>query len=182
MHARLAVLLREFALTEAARACEDPAGAYANCLAVSARCGEWLQARDVDFDLLRSSGSRTRFPEGSGRWPFYDGLAIRHWTVRVGPWSVDWTARQFRPDTDWPEVKRVDSLAAEWSETEVWACHRCPELVPHPLHRELAPSSLEREHREIAHATRGLGPFLDPRHEGTPPLVTLCACAAPVPR
>jgi hypothetical protein len=182
MHTRLAVLLREFALTEAARACEDPAGAYANCLAVSARWGEWLQSRDVDFDLLRSSGSRTRFPEGAGRWPFYDGLAIRHWTVRVGPWSIDWTARQFRPRTDWPEVKRVDALATEWSKTEVWACHRCPDLVPHPLHRELAPVTLEREHREIAHATRGLGPFLDPRHEGTPPLVTLCACAAPVAR
>jgi hypothetical protein len=178
MHTRLAVLLREFAQTEAARACADPAGAYANCLAVSVRCAEWLREQGMACALLRSSGSRVQFSEASGRWPLYDPQEVRHWTVRVGPWSIDWTARQFRPRTGWPEVKSVASLAAEWSMTDVWACHRCLELVAHPRHRELAPSELERAHREVARATGGRGPFADARHDGTPALVTLCACDA----
>ena len=178
MHAPLAVLLREFARTEAARVCEHPAGAYANCLAVSARCGEWLRTQGIECELVRFSGSHERFPEASGRWPFCEPATIGHWTVRVEEWSIDWTARQFSPRADWPAVKRVDALADEWSQEHVWACRRCPELVVHPLHRELAPSGLEREHRAVARATRGRGPFPDPRHDGTPPLVTLCACGA----
>jgi hypothetical protein len=178
MHARLAVLLREFGRTEPARACDDPAGAYANCLAVSVRCAEWLRERDVDCELLRSSGSRMAFPGGSGRWPFFDPARIRHWSVGVGPWSIDWTARQFRPDFGWPEVMPSEALARRWSATDVWACRRCSRLVADPRHRELAPDGLEREHREIARATAGRGPFPDPRHDGTPPLVTLCACGA----
>jgi len=172
----LEVLLREFALTAPARACADPAGAYANCLAVSARCAEWLRTQSVECELVRFSGSRERFPEASGRWPFCDPDTIGHWTVRVGPWSIDWTARQFSPRADWPAVKPVDSLAADWSMMKVWACRRCPELVVHPLHRELAPSGLEPQHRALARATRGRGPFPDPRHDGTPDPKTLCRC------
>jgi len=173
----LPVLLREFGRTEHARVCEEPAGAYANCLAVSVRCAEWLRTQAIACDLLRFSGSLTPFPQGSGRWPFHDPLEIRHWTVRVGPWSIDWTARQFWPEADWPELRRVDSLSERWSLTELWACHRCPELVAHPRHRELAPIGLARAHREVARATGGHGPFEDPRHDGTPSLLApLCAC------
>jgi hypothetical protein len=178
MPARLPVLLREFARTEPARACEQPAGAYANCLALSVRCAEWLRAEGIECGLLRFSGSLTEFPQGSGRWPFHDPLEISHWTVRVGPWSIDWTARQFRPQSDWPAVERVDSLSGRWSLSELWACHRCPELVAHPSHRELAPAGMERAHREVARATGGRGPFADPRHDGTPALAPLCACDA----
>jgi hypothetical protein len=53
----------------------------------------------------------------------------------------------------------------------------------HPLHRELAPSSLEQEHRAVARATSGRGPFPDPRHDGTPDPKSLCTCdgAQPYP-
>ena len=179
----LEVLLQEFARTAPARSCAEPAGAYANCLAVSARCGEWLRSQGVECELMRFSGSRERFPEASGRWPFCDPDTIGHWTMRVGPWSIDWSARQFSPDADWPAVKRIDSLTADWSQVHVWACRRCPELVVHPLHRELAPSSLEQEHRAVARATSGRGPFPDPRHDGTPDPKSLCTCdgAQPYP-
>jgi hypothetical protein len=175
---RLRLLLQEFAPVEPARLCADPAGAYANCLAVSVECAEWLRARGVECGLLLLSGSRAPFPEGSGRWPLFDPLAIRHWTVRAGDWSIDWSARQFRPQADWPDVRRVDSLAAHWHLTQDWACPRCPELVAHPLHRALSPGDLERVHRELTHASGGRGPFADERHDVTPALEALCACEA----
>ena len=93
----LATLLEDFATTDCARVCADSAGAYANCLAVSVDCAEWLRARGVECGLLCLAGSREPFPEGSGRWPFFDSRAIRHWTVRAGDWSIDWSARQFSP-------------------------------------------------------------------------------------
>ena len=173
---QLAMLLEDFAPSASARACADPAGAYANCLAVSVECAEWLRGQGVECGLLLLSGSRAPFPEGSGRWPLFDPLAIRHWTVRTGDWSIDWSARQFRPQTEWPDVRRVDSLVEHWQLTEDWACPRCLELVAHPLHRALSPADLERVHRELTHATGGRGPFADLRHDVTPALVALCAC------
>src|SRR5262245_45794380 len=124
--AELGVLLQEFARTEPARACADSAGAYANCLALSALCAEWLREWGLECGVLRHAGSRTGFPEGAGRWPFVDPREIGHWTVQVGPLSIDWTARQFEPRADWPAVRRVDSLPASWQVIEVWACPRCP--------------------------------------------------------
>ena len=53
----LTVLLQEFAQTDAARVCADPAGAYANCLAMSALCAEWLRARGVQCGIVWYSGS-----------------------------------------------------------------------------------------------------------------------------
>jgi hypothetical protein len=179
----IAAALREFARTEHARACADSARAYANCLAASVRCAEWLRARGIACGMIMFAASLEPFPEGSGRWPFCDPLECRHWTVRAGEWSIDWTARQFRPRADWPDVRPVDFLAAQWRTTADWACARCPELVAHPRHCELAPPLLERAHREIARATRGGGPFPDPRHDGTPDLpLALCACDAAASR
>jgi hypothetical protein len=167
----------EFRETAAARLCERSAGAYANCLALSVRCALWLRECDVACGLLQMTGAAERFGDGAGRWPFTDPAATRHWTVRVGDWSVDWTARQFSPRAGWPDVAHVDELAARWALVEDWACARCPDLVAHPLHMELTPAGLEREHRAIARATAGLGPFPDARHDETPPLVPMCACA-----
>ena len=178
----LTVLLGEFALTDPARACAEPAGAYANCLALSARCADWLRERDVACGLLRFTGSREPFPAGAGRWPLCDPSDIRHWTVRAGPWSIDWTARQFDAQAGWPALESVESVAARWQLAEDWACERCPELVADARHRDLAPVRLERAHRELARATGGRGPFDDPRHDGGAGLAALCACAtAPVP-
>jgi hypothetical protein len=170
----------EFRKTAAARVCKRPAGAYANCLALSVRCALWLRERGVECWLLHMTGAPERFGSGAGRWPFTDPAATQHWTVRVGDRSVDWTARQFRPGAGWPEVAHVDAVAASWALVEDWACPRCPELVADPLHMELTPAGLEREHRAVARATDGLGPFPDPRHDDTPPLVTMCSCAPAV--
>jgi len=174
--AQLARLLREFAQTDAARLCEHPAGAYANCLAVSVRCAEWLRAHGIECGLLHLAGSRAPFPQASGRWPFCDPREFRHWTVSAGPWSIDWSARQFEPQADWPDVRRADSLPARWELAEVWACHRCPELVADPRHLEFSPSDLERAHRDVGRATGGRGPFADRRHDGPPGLVSPCGC------
>jgi hypothetical protein len=169
-------LLWAFAQSAPARACADPAGAYANCLALSARCGQALRAAGVACGLLHLAGSLEPMPHGVGRWAFCDPAVIQHWTVRVGEWSMDWTARQFRAEADWPEVEPVGVLAARWRLVEDWACPRCTELVAHPLHMELTPAGLEREHRAVARATSGRGPFRDPRHDDTPALVRPCAC------
>jgi hypothetical protein len=169
-------LLLEFERTDPARRCRRSAGAYANCLAVSARCAQWLRARGVECGLLHLAGSLEPAPRGAGRWPFCDPADTEHWTVRVDGWSVDWTARQFRRRAPWPNVERVDALAAQWRLVEDWACRRCPDLVADPRHLELTPAGLDREHRSVARASSGRGPFRDPRHDGTPPLVKLCAC------
>ena len=172
----LTVLLQEFAQTDAARVCADPAGAYANCLAMSALCAEWLRARGVQCGIVWYSGSREPFPEAAGRWPYCDLQEISHWTVRAGDWSIDWTARQFQAQADWPDVRHVDSMAARWQRVQGWACDRCQEFVADPRHRELTPSRLDVTHRELALATGGRGPFADPRHDATTALVALCSC------
>jgi hypothetical protein len=172
----LTAALRELARSGDLRACADPAGAYANCLAASARCAEWLRAREIECGLLLLTSSLEPFPHAAGRWPLCDPLECRHWTVRAGRWSIDWTARQFRPHADWPEVRPVDSLTARWRAVADWACASCPELLVHPLHRDFAPAPLERAHRDVARATRGGGPFADPRHDGTPDLISPCTC------
>jgi hypothetical protein len=172
--------VRGFETTEPARACERPAGAYANCLAVSAQCAQWLRGRGVECGLLHMAGSLEPFPRGAGRWPFCDPADTQHWTVRVGEWSVDWTARQFRPRARRPQVDRVEALVTRWRLVEDWACPRCTELVADPRHLELAPAGLGREHRALARASGGRGPFPDARHDDTPALVLPCACAPAV--
>jgi hypothetical protein len=168
--------LEGFAATAAARACAAPAGAYANCLAVSARYAEWLRDRGVPAGLLVLRGRRRPTAAGAGRWPFRDPTGILHWTVAVDGWSVDWTARQFDPHEPWPRVDPIAALADAWDEVASWACERCPELLIDPRHGELAPPDLHADHRRRASA--GADRFPDPRHDGTAPLVAPCACAA----
>jgi hypothetical protein len=175
--AAVADALREFGRGDAARACAHPAGAYANCLAVSALCADLLRARDVASGLLHLAASSEPCPRGAGRWPFCDPADTQHWTVRVGDWSIDWSARQFRRRAAWPEVQRVEALAARWGLVEDWACHRCPRLVADVRHLQLMPAGIEREHRALAQSSGGRGPFGDPRHDETPALVRLCACS-----
>ena len=174
--AELASQLDEFGRSETARACEHPAGAYANCLAVSGLCAQRLRDRGVPCGLLHLAGSREACAGGAGRWPFCDPADTQHWTVRVAGWSIDWTARQFRAEARWPEIETVDALPIRWRLVEDWACERCAQLVVDPRHLELTPAGLDREHRTVARASRGRGPFADPRHDGTPALVRLCAC------
>ena len=173
--------VRGFALTGAARACATPRGAYANCLALSAGYTAWLRARGVPAGILVARGSRVAFPTAAGRWPDCDPEDYAHWVTFTGDHCVDWTRRQFQPDADWPAVLPVDALGGAWRDVTVWACENCPELVADPLHRELAPAGMHAEHRAIARATRGAGPFPDPRHDGRAALAPLCACAAAQP-
>jgi hypothetical protein len=169
-------LLGDFEQTGPARACRRSTGAYANCLAVSARCAEWLRANGVDCGLLHLAASREPLPRAAGRWPLCDPADYQHWTVRAGDWSIDWTARQFRPLASWPEVDPVDALAARWRLVEDWACGRCAVLVADERHLELAPAGLARAHQAVAWATGGRGPFRDARHDETAALVRPCAC------
>ena len=173
----LDLLLADFARTDAAQACARPTGAYANCLALSALCARRLRASGVECGLVHLAGCRTDLRGAVGRWPYCDPAGIEHWTVRVGGWSVDWTARQFRRRAPWPLVEPVDALHDRFSLVEDWACERCAEVLGDERHAALAPRSLHRRHRAIARASGGLGPFADPRHDGTAALVRLCACA-----
>jgi hypothetical protein len=173
-------LLGEFAGTEAARACAEPEGAYANCLAVSVLCAGFLRANGIACGLLHLTGCRTPSSDGAaGRWPFCDAAGIEHWTVRTGRWSIDWTARQFGREAQWPLVEPVEALRERWRSREEWACDSCADLAADERHVQLAPAALHREHRTIGRATRGRGPFPDPRHDATPALVLLCACDQP---
>ena len=98
-----------------------------------------------------------------------------------GDAAVDWTWRQFEPGAAWPARLPVEALAAGWQEVAVWACEDCAELVADRRHQELAPAGMHAEHRALARATGGAGPFPDPRHDRTAPLEPLCSCAAAQP-
>jgi hypothetical protein len=174
-----AALLGEFAATDIARACARPDGAYANCLAVSATFAGWLRERGVACGLLRLSSSMWPFTAATGRWPFCDPAAVAHWTVAVHGASVDWSARQFDPAAAWPDTLPIAELAARWRTVQSWACERCPDLVADSRHREAAPDWLVAQHRSLARGTGGRGPFPDPRHDDSAPLVALCACGQP---
>src|SRR5262245_22440481 len=110
MRGEVTRLLRAVAQTDWARACASPDGAYANCLAVSTRCALWLRDRGVASGLVHCEGSLAPFPAGAGRWPFCDPGTFHHWTVRVGDWSIDWSARQFDGRATWPRLDRVEAL------------------------------------------------------------------------
>ena len=170
-----------FALTGEALACTTPEGAYANCLALSVRYALWLRERGEPAGMVALRGSRVAFPSAAGRWPLCEPGGYSHWVTVSGDWAVDWTWRQFEPSAAWPVVLPVDTVVAAWDEHVAWACDACPELVADPLHQELAPAGMHAAHRAIARATRGAGPFPDPRHDGTAALTPLCACAAAQP-
>ena len=168
--------VRGFALTGAARACATPEGAYANCLALSARYAAWLRDAGLPAGLLAMRGSRAAFPSAAGRWPGCDPEDYSHWVTFSGEHCVDWTWRQFDREAAWPIVLPVDALTGAWHEVRVWACATCPDLVADPLHQALAPADMHAEHRALARATGGAGPFPDPRHDTTPALVPMCSC------
>ena len=128
--------------------------------------------------MLALRGSRRAFPSAAGRWPGCDPEGYSHWVTVTGDRCVDWTWRQFEPSAAWPLVLPVGALAAGWDEVAVWACETCPELVADRRHLALAPAGMHAEHRALAYATGGAGPFPDPRHDDTLPLVPLCVCAA----
>ena len=172
--------VRGFALTGAARACATSEGAYANCLALSARYAAWLREGGVPAGLLAMRGSRAAFPSAAGRWPGCDPEGYSHWVTFSGDRCVDWTWRQFEPGAAWPVVLTVDSLADRWQELAVWACEQCPDLVADRRHLALAPAGMHAEHRALARATGGAGPFPDPRHDDTAPHVPMCGCVAAV--
>jgi hypothetical protein len=168
--------VRGFALTSAARTCATPEGAYANCLALSARYAAWLRDRGEPAGLLALRGSRSAFPAAAGRWPFCDPGAHAHWVTASAGWAVDWTFRQFDPGSAWPSVVPVAALADRWREVELWACEGCADLLADPRHGELTPAGLHAQHAALARATAGAGPFPDPRHDDTAPLAPLCRC------
>jgi hypothetical protein len=168
--------VRGFALTGAARACTTPEGAYANCLALSARYTAWLREQGEPAGIVALLGSRRAFADAAGRWPLCPPAGHSHWVTVSGGWAVDWTRRQFEPGADWPATMPAAELADAWRDVRVWACERCPELVADPLHEQLAPAGMHLEHRRLAGETDGRGPFPDPRHERHPSLEPLCAC------
>jgi hypothetical protein len=169
--------VRGFALTGAARTCATPEGAYANCLALSARYAAWLRDLGVPAGILVMRGSRGAFPSAAGRWPGCDREGYAHWVTFSGDRCVDWTWRQFEPGASWPVVAPVAALADVWHEVAVWACEECPDLVADRRHLALAPAEMHAEHRALARATGGAGPFPDPRHDTSSALVPLCCCA-----
>jgi hypothetical protein len=171
--------VRGFALTGAARACATPEGAYANCLALSARYTAWLRDRGAPAGMLVLRGSRDAYPSAAGRWPDCDPEGYAHWVTISGGLCVDWTWRQFEPRADWPVVLPVGALAGAWRDVRVWACEACPDLVADSRHLALAHADLHRGHRSLARATGGAGPFPDPRHDADAvPLSPMCSCAA----
>ncbi|MGZ6641411.1 MAG: hypothetical protein ACXVFT_06175 [Solirubrobacteraceae bacterium] len=173
-----AALIAAFRAEHAAAACAEPAGAYANCYAMSLRFAAWLRARDVPCSVLHLRGSRSPFPDAAGRWPPCAPERFEHWVVEAGGLAIDWTARQFVPDAPLPLVLDRAELGRRWREISSWLCVACDPGRAEPAHADLALGDLHLVHREIAVRTAGAGPFADPRHPPASVLAPLCGCAA----
>ena len=169
--------VRGFALTGAARACATPEGAYANCLALSARYAAWLRDAGVPAGLLAMRGSRGAFPSAAGRWPGCDPEDYAHWVTFSGEHCVDWTWRQFDREAAWPVVLPVDALAGAWHEVRVWACETCPELVADPLHQALTPAGCTPSIARWPSPRAGRARSRTRATTTTPPLAPMCSCA-----
>lgn len=168
------MLLDAFGTTPEARAGATPAGAYANCYALSVAFARWLHERNVRCQILHLVGSRKPLPDAVGRWALCDPATAQHWAVRVGRWTVDWTARQFSPQADFPCVKSRRRLEREWLLIDKWACAGCITTADE-RHLALASPALYEEHYSAATSTAGAGPFPDSRHDLTAPLLKTCA-------
>ena len=168
--------VRGFALTGAARACATAEGAYANCLALSARYARWLRERGEPAGMIALRGSRAAFPSAAGRWPRLRARGLHALGDLQRRPGVDWTLAPVRPGRPWPVVLPVEVVAAGWRESEVWACATCPDLLADRRHGDLAPPAMHAEHLAIARATGGAGlPGPAPRlHRGTRRDLRLC--------
>jgi hypothetical protein len=54
-------------------------------------------------ELLKSRGIRARV-----RGLCFDSKTVSHWIVQVGATPIDWTARQFNKDVDYPLCRLMD--------------------------------------------------------------------------
>lgn len=74
-----------------------PAGASLMCTAASAAFIDML----LGLGVLKIEGRRTR------EWEVQEIAVINgmsHWVARIGVLCIDWTARQFEPQADWPKM------------------------------------------------------------------------------
>jgi hypothetical protein len=172
--ADLAAALESFAATPTAAACATPAGAYANCYAISIACARHLRQLGVACALLQVEGMRVAPSRAAGRWPWADHTRYQHWAVLAGGWVIDWSARQFDSDAAWPLVCPQDAYTVSWVGSQVWACELCVDVCGDERHASII--DLDAVHRSIALQSAGVGPYPDPRHDGTTPLERVCRC------
>ena len=85
-----------------------PAGAYMKCTEASAAFIDAL----LNLNVLRLEGRRT------GEWEVQEIAVINgvsHWVARIGILCIDWTARQFELEAEWPKMWEDPQAAPkEW--------------------------------------------------------------------
>lgn len=97
----------------------DPEGAFSRCKEVSAEYTEHLRAHGIDAEWVQVVGPRGDFPAAQEPWRGLRQDFWQHYLTRApgpdGDYYVDFTARQFDPEADHPQIVRAD--AADWAET-----------------------------------------------------------------
>ena len=94
-------------------------GAFDRCKPTSAAYTAWLQDQGVEATWVQVVSPTGSFPDAHPSWKRIEKYFWQHYVTHVtGPdgvaWEVDWTARQFNPDADFPQIRPVDG--ADWEE------------------------------------------------------------------
>lgn len=98
-------------------------GAFSRCKEVSAEYTLHLRAHGIEADWVQTAGALGSFPHADRRWQDLPKYFWQHYLTRVtGPDGsavyIDWTARQFDPDADHPQVTDVHPHAGPaWEST-----------------------------------------------------------------
>lgn len=104
---------------EPPRGTDDPKGAFSRCKEVSAEYTDFLHSHDIDADWVQVCGPSREFPGAQQQWKTVEQSYWQHYVTRVpgpdGDVYVDWTARQFDPEADHPQITPVQE--GQWSQT-----------------------------------------------------------------
>lgn len=100
---------------------DTPAGAFNRGKATSAIYTERLLDDGVDAEWVQVVGPTREYPAAHEPWHEVPVESWQHYVTRVTREDgsveyVDWTHRQFEPDTEWPLVEPADVFEARWTD------------------------------------------------------------------
>ena len=103
---------------------DTPEGAYDRCRQVAADVTHHLEMAGYEAENVCVRGAQVDYPQSVEQWKKYEPEFLTHYVTRVvgddgRAFYVDYTARQFEPDADFPMVMAADEYEARWD--NVWA-------------------------------------------------------------
>lgn len=100
---------------------DTPEGAFDRCKVTSAVYTERLLDDGVEAEWVQVVGPTREYPDAHEPWREVPLDWWQHYVTRVTREDgtveyVDWTHRQFEPDTEWPLIESADVFEARWTD------------------------------------------------------------------